>query len=100
MGLAPVGNLSGQIGEGVRLQRWCFSMNQKHPTIRTPSRRSEQAEFLNKDECAALLGVSRRTIDNLLAAGLLPHVRLSKRCIRFPRQAVLDAMAARTIGVK
>jgi predicted DNA-binding transcriptional regulator AlpA len=33
-------------------------------------------------------------------SGELHHVRLSKRCIRFPKQAVLDAMARRTVGIQ
>ncbi len=59
-----------------------------------------EPEFLNKDGVAAMLNISKRSVDNMLARGELPHVRLSKRCIRFPRQAVLDALAARTIGVR
>jgi excisionase family DNA binding protein len=59
-----------------------------------------EPEFLNKDGVAAMLNISRRSVDNMLARGELPHVRLSKRCIRFPRQAVLDALAARTIGIR
>ena len=58
------------------------------------------AEFLNKDGVATMLSISRRSVDSMLARGELPHVRLSKRCIRFPRQAVLDALAARTIGIR
>ncbi len=59
-----------------------------------------QAELLDKRGVAALLSLSPRTIAKMLAAGELPHIRLSKRCIRFPRQAVLDAMARRTVGVQ
>lgn len=58
------------------------------------------AEFLNKDGVAAMLNISRRSVDSMLARGELPHIRLSRRCIRFPRKAVLDAMAARTIGIR
>ena len=59
-----------------------------------------QAELLDKRGVAALLSLSPRTVAKLLAAGELPHVRLSKRCIRFPKQAVLDAMARRTVGIQ
>jgi excisionase family DNA binding protein len=59
-----------------------------------------EPEFLKKDGVAAMLSISRRSVDAMLARGDLPHIRLSKRCIRFPRQAVLDALAARTIGIR
>ena len=58
-----------------------------------------QAELLDKRGVAALLSLSPRTISAMLARGELPHIRLSKRCIRFPKQAVLDAMARRTVGI-
>jgi excisionase family DNA binding protein len=61
---------------------------------------TEHAELLDKRGVAALLSLSPRTISAMLARGELPHVRLSKRCIRFPRQAVLEAMAKRTIGIQ
>jgi excisionase family DNA binding protein len=59
-----------------------------------------EPEFLNKDGVAAMLNISRRSVDNMLARGELPHIRLSKRCIRFPKGAVLDALAARTVGTR
>jgi predicted DNA-binding transcriptional regulator AlpA len=62
--------------------------------------RAESAEYLKKRGVAALLSLSPRTIDAMTARGELPHVRLSKRCTLYPRQAVLDALAARTIGVR
>ena len=58
------------------------------------------AELLDKRGVAALLSVSPRTIDSLVARGELPIVRFSKRLIRFPRAAILDAMQRRTLGVK
>ena len=61
---------------------------------------SGQAELLDKRGVAALLSLSPRTISAMLARGELPHIRLSKRCIRYPKQAVLDAMARRTIGIQ
>ena len=65
-----------------------------------PNKSSEHAELLDKRGVAALLSLSIRTISAMLARGELPHIRLSKRCIRFPRQAVLEAMAKRTIGIQ
>lgn len=57
-------------------------------------------EYLNLAGVAGLINISKRTAAQMLARGELPHVRFSKRCIRFPRQAVLNALAARTIGLK
>jgi excisionase family DNA binding protein len=56
------------------------------------------AEFLNKNEVAALLGVSRRTVDNMVARRELPFLRLSRKILRFPRQAVLEGLNRRIIG--
>jgi excisionase family DNA binding protein len=44
-------------------------------------------EYENKRELAARLGVSVRTIDNLLNRGL-PHIKLTRKLTRFPRSAV------------
>jgi excisionase family DNA binding protein len=60
--------------------------------------RCSLAEFLDKDGVAALLNISRRSVDAMLARGELPHIRLSKRCIRFPKAALLDALNHRVIG--
>ncbi len=44
-------------------------------------------EFETKRQLAARLGVSTRTIDNLLVRGL-PHLKLTRKLTRFPRAAV------------
>lgn len=49
---------------------------------------------------AMLISVSPRSIDNLRARGLIPFVKLGPRMVRYPRTALLEAMAARTVGVK
>ena len=59
---------------------------------------ASSGEFLTKAQVALLLAVSKRTVDSLLAANQLPAVRFSRRLIRFPRQAVIDAMNARAVG--
>lgn len=66
--------------------------------LTNPLPSSDTAELLDKAGVAQLLHVSRRTIDNLVARGELPHVRFSKRLVRFPKAAVLRAIAARTSG--
>jgi len=69
--------------------------NQQPPD---PSTTVNAPEFLTKTQLAQLLGVSKRTVDSLLAANQLPAIFLSRRLIRFPRQAVIDAMNARAVG--
>jgi excisionase family DNA binding protein len=58
---------------------------------------TQNAEFLDKQGVAALLSVSKRTVDSMLARGELPVVRLSKRLVRFPRQAVLESINRRVV---
>ena len=53
-------------------------------------------DYENKRQLAARLGVSIRTIDNLLTRGL-PHVKLTRKLIRFPRSAVDGWLAERQI---
>jgi excisionase family DNA binding protein len=48
------------------------------------------------EELAVRLGVSIRTVDNLLVRGL-PHIKLSQRLIRFPRAAVDEWLAERQV---
>jgi excisionase family DNA binding protein len=59
---------------------------------------SDHPQFLDKDGVARLLNVSRRTVDSLTARGELPVARLSKRLLRYPREAVIAAMNARAVG--
>ena len=53
-------------------------------------------EFENKHQLAARLGVSVRTIDNLLKRGL-PYIRLTRKLLRFPRAAVDEWLAERQV---
>jgi excisionase family DNA binding protein len=55
-----------------------------------------QREFESKKQLAARLGVSVRTIDNLLAKGL-PFIRLTSKLIRFPRVAVDQWLTERQV---
>jgi excisionase family DNA binding protein len=50
---------------------------------------SEQ-EVLSPDDVAQMLRVSRRKINQLVAAGEVPFVRVGRRRIRFRRQAVRE----------
>ena len=55
-----------------------------------------QPDYENKRQLAARLGVSVRTIDNLLVRGL-PHLKLTRRLTRFPRAAVDEWLAERQV---
>jgi excisionase family DNA binding protein len=57
----------------------------------TPTR-----EYEDKRQLAARLGVSVRTIDNLLLRGL-PHLKLTRKLTRFPRAAVDAWLAERQV---
>ena len=54
-------------------------------------------EYENKRQLAARLGVSVRTIDNLLTRGL-PHLKLTRKLTRFPRAAVDQWLADRQVS--
>ncbi len=53
-------------------------------------------DYENKRQLAARLGVSVRTVDNLLTRGL-PHIKLTRKLTRFPRVAVNEWLAERQI---
>jgi len=52
-------------------------------------------EFLTKPQAAALMQISIRTLDRLVVRGDVPHMRLSKRCVRFPAKALKSWLEAR-----
>jgi excisionase family DNA binding protein len=65
----------------------------RHGSSRKGSRamsdnKSEKPDFLTKTQVAELIGVSTRTIDNLMRRGQLPYLKLSARLVRFPRSEV------------
>jgi excisionase family DNA binding protein len=62
----------------------------------TGAGQARQPDYENKRQLAARLGVSVRTIDNLLTRGL-PHLRLTRKLIRFPRAAVDEWLAERQV---
>jgi len=53
-------------------------------------------DYENKRQLAVRLGVSVRTIDNLMTRGL-PHVKLTRKLTRFPRVAVDEWLSDRCI---
>ncbi len=57
---------------------------------------SNPKDYESKKELAARLGVSVRTIDNLLTRGL-PHIKLTRKLTRFPRIPVNEWLAERQV---
>jgi len=53
-------------------------------------------EYESKQELAARLGVSTRTIDNLMTQGL-PYLKLTGKLVRFPRIPVDQWLADRQV---
>ena len=58
--------------------------------------RGNPKDYETKKELASRLGVSVRTIDNLLARGL-PHTKLTRKLTRFPRVPVNEWLAERQV---
>lgn len=46
-------------------------------------------KFGNKQDVANMLGICRRSVDNLMARGL-PHIKLTARTVRFNLEEVAD----------
>jgi excisionase family DNA binding protein len=56
----------------------------------------EVRDYENKRQLASRLGVSVRTIDNLMVRGL-PHIKLTRKLTRFPRGPVDEWLAERQV---
>lgn len=72
-------------------------MKQRLQTDKTNEPRTEGPALMKKRGVATLLAVSPRLVDDLKHQGL-PYIKFGPRCVRYPRQAVLDWLAAHTIG--
>lgn len=70
--------------------------NMSADDVTTEATPAKEPEFETKRQLAARLGVSVRTIDNLLARGL-PHVKLTRKLTRFPRVPVNEWLAERQV---
>jgi excisionase family DNA binding protein len=53
--------------------------------------------LLRRSEVAKLLNVSERTVETMKGRGDLPIVRLANRTVRYPREAIMAFVEARTI---
>jgi excisionase family DNA binding protein len=65
-------------------------------TARNMEQNSPVRDYENKKQLAMRLGVSLRTVDNLLTRGL-PHIKLTRKLIRFPRAVVDEWLAERQV---
>ncbi len=52
-----------------------------------------EPELLTKPQAALLLGVSTRTIDNMVRQRRISYVKLTAKIIRFPRREILHNIA-------
>ncbi len=77
-------------------QRYMSIQNEISESPGTGASQPPAPDYENKQQLAARLGVCVRTIDNLLAHGL-PHLKLTRKLIRFPRAAVDQWLAERHI---
>jgi excisionase family DNA binding protein len=76
-------------------------LNGRAPATAPPTAAKQpllQPEMLTKKQAAAVMSLSTRTVDRLVARGDIPHVRFSKRCVRFPAKALVGWIEARTKG--
>jgi len=66
------------------------------PNINITEGPARLPDYFNKQQLAAELGVSVRTVDNLLLRGL-PHLKLTRKLTRFSRIAVEAWLAERQV---
>ena len=52
--------------------------------------------LLTVDEVAELLRLSRGSVYHMVSQGRLPCIRLSKRCLRFSREAIAQVITEMT----
>jgi excisionase family DNA binding protein len=53
---------------------------------------------LRQAQAAAALGVSVATLSDLTRRGIVPHVRLGRRTVLYPVQALADWLRERQVG--
>jgi predicted DNA-binding transcriptional regulator AlpA len=70
-------------------------MNENNLPAREPEP-PKVRDYENKRQLAARLGISVRTVDNLMLRGL-PHIKLTRKLTRFPRGPVDEWLAERQV---
>lgn len=58
----------------------------------------EYGDYLTSDEVALILGIKRRSLYKKLERKELPYYRVSRRCIVFKKQDILDFLEERHIA--
>ena len=51
---------------------------------------------MNKDECAAFLGIKKRTLETYMAERQIPFIRLSQKLVLFHLDDVMAALRGRS----
>ena len=64
----------------------------------TPTRDNSQLLLITRRQAAERLAISLRSLDELLAAGVLPSVKISPRCRRIPAKALDQFVEQQTTG--
>ncbi len=62
--------------------------------------RNEREALITVEEACRTLGVRDRTLRGWLAAGVLPCVRLSRRCIRIKLSELESYIASRSVPAR
>ena len=70
--------------------------NDNDTNTREQNRSTPTAAHLTRRQLASHLGVSTRTIDNLMTRGL-PYLKLTGKLVRFPRAEVENWLAQRQV---
>ena len=52
--------------------------------------------FMNKDECAAFLGIKKRTLEKYMAERQIPFIRLSQKLVLFHLDDVMASLRERS----
>lgn len=55
-------------------------------------------KLITRKEACQRYGISLRHLDELLRAGVLPHIRLGRRCIRIPLDKADASLESLTTG--
>ena len=59
-----------------------------------------EIDLITKAEAAQILTVSEKTVEKLIASGMLPAYRISRNCVRLRRSEVLAYVEERLIKVE
>jgi excisionase family DNA binding protein len=66
------------------------TINNINQTAPGPAASRIEPELLTKSEAARLLGISTRSIDNMMRQRRISFVKLTSKMVRFPRREILQ----------